>query len=231
MDSLDDKKNILKHVFNFNDDSKAEMLNIVQYAVVSMIPVIILNKTLSRYIPEVDDEKGSLEITAEVIIQVITMFIGLLIIHRINTFIPTYSGSKYPDFNITFIILAVLMITMSLQTKIGEKVSILVSRVQELWDGKKEETPTKKKSVKQNVVQQNTNNAQNQSQQQGTGTSINNLPSIAQPGLSQELPNYNNMHSNDTTQMVNASTPGGEMDMFEPMAANDAIGGNGFGSW
>ena len=37
------------------------------------------------------------------------------------------------------------MITMSLQTRLGEKVSILVDRIVELWDGK---TDTKKKNGK-----------------------------------------------------------------------------------
>ena len=51
MESLDEltktnggKTGFFKHVFNFNDESKSEMLNIVQYAVLALIPVIILNK-------------------------------------------------------------------------------------------------------------------------------------------------------------------------------------------
>jgi hypothetical protein len=74
---------------------------------------------MSKYVPESDDKKGSLEISAEIVIQIIVMFIGLLIIHRLITFVPTYSGSKYPDSHIIQIILSVLIITMSLQTKLG----------------------------------------------------------------------------------------------------------------
>ena len=54
---------------------------------------------------------------------------GLILIHRTITFIPTYSAAKYTEYNIVFIILAILMITMSLQTKLGEKVSVLVDRI------------------------------------------------------------------------------------------------------
>ena len=145
MDTSDDSKGFLKHVFNFDDDSKYDILNIIQYAIIALIPVIILNKSMSNYVPEADDKKSSVELSAEIIIQIIVMFIGLLIIHRVVTFVPTYSGVKYPDFNIVFIILAVLMITMSLQTKLGEKVSVLVDRAMELWDGKSD---TKKKGGK-----------------------------------------------------------------------------------
>ena len=136
MDSSDESKSFFKHVFNFDDDSKSEILNILQYSVIAIIPVVILNKTMQQYVPEADDNKSSLEVSAEILIQIIVMFIGLLLIHRIITFIPTYSGAKYPEFHIVYIILAILMITMSLQTKLGEKVSILVDRISELWNGK-----------------------------------------------------------------------------------------------
>ena len=150
MDSSDDSnKSFLKHVFNFDDDSKTDILNIIQYALVAIIPIVILNKTMGKYVPESDDKKGSLEISAEIIIQTIVTFIGLLIIHRIITFIPTYSGAKYPEFHIVYIILAILMIMMSLQTKLGEKVSILVERVMELWDGSSDK---KKKNGKNGNV-------------------------------------------------------------------------------
>jgi hypothetical protein len=116
MDSSDDsKKGFFKYVFNFDDDSKGDILNIIQYSMIAIIPVVILNKTLAKYVPEADDKKGSLEIVAELIIQIIVMFLGLFIINRIIVYIPTYSGYKYPDFHIVYIILAILMITLSFQ--------------------------------------------------------------------------------------------------------------------
>ena len=58
MDSSDDSnKNFFKHVFNFDDDSKSEILNIMQYALIGIIPVVILNKTIGKYVPEADDKK------------------------------------------------------------------------------------------------------------------------------------------------------------------------------
>ena len=120
MESTDDSnKNFFKYVFNFDDASKSDMLNIIQYTLIAIIPVVSLNKAMQKYVPESDDRKGSLELLAEIVIQVIGMFVGLLLIHRIITFVPTYSGMNYPDFSIIFIILAVLMITLSLQTKLG----------------------------------------------------------------------------------------------------------------
>jgi hypothetical protein len=231
--SDDDKPNFFKHVFNFDDSSKAEILNIIQYALLAIIPIIILNKSMSKYVPEADEQKGSLEISAELIIQVIIIFIGLLIIHRIITFIPTFSKTEYPDFSIIYIILAILMITMSLQTKIGEKVNILVERITELWEGK---TNTKKKTGKNNVKVSQPISGQNisspisnpNSQIYTDGTAISSLP-ITQ---SQQLPNYNNMYQQDNTPLVGAATPGQQTETFMgPMAANEAFGSSFGSSW
>ena len=87
MDSSDDPKSFIKHVFNFDDDSKAEILNILQFAFIAIIPVIILNKPMQKYVPEGDDKKSSLEIGAEIVIQFIAMLMGLLLIHKLITFV------------------------------------------------------------------------------------------------------------------------------------------------
>jgi hypothetical protein len=229
MESLDElsktsngKPGFFKHVFNFDEQSKAEMLNIVQYAVLALIPVVILNKLMQRFVPEADDEKGSIEITAEVLAQIITMFLVMLIIHRIITFLPTYSREKYADFSVTNIILAMLVIILSLQTKLGEKVSILVDRLIELWEGPKDTKKGKKGQgnvkVSQPISQNQT--AMNQSLNSMGSTSISSLPS-SQPTQAQQLPDYNQMYQQDSTPLVGASTPGMEgMDNNEPVAAN-----------
>jgi hypothetical protein len=250
MDITDDsKKSFFKHVFNFEDESKAEILNILQYALLAIIPVILLNKSMSKYVPESDEKKGSLEITAEIILQVIVMFIGLLIIHRVITYIPTYSAVKYPDFHIVYIILAVLMITMSLQTKLGEKVNILIERIIDLWEGRQE----KKKNKKGKNSQSNSSSGQQQSNsmmptstQMGNaaitqslytnGTAISSLPNdttSSYSGDQQQMPNYNAMHAQQTTPLVGAASPSNNEGFgpMEPMAANAVLGGGSFGGW
>lgn len=239
MDSSDDSKSFFKHVFNFDDDSKSEILNILQYALIAIIPIVTLNKTMQKYVPEADDKKSSLEISAEVIIQIIIMFIGLLIINRIITFIPTYSGAKYPEFHITYIILAILMITMSLQTKLGEKVSLLVDRVSELWNGKQEKKKNGKSGsvkVSQPISGQQMMPQQMMQPPMTDGTAISSLPNYdtsQETSQTQQLPNYDAMYRQDNTPLVGAASPGMSEGMtpFEPMAANAVLGGSSFGSW
>ena len=235
MESLDElskngssKKGFFKHVFNFDDESKEDILNIVQYSVLAIVPLVILNKSMNRFVPEADEDKGSIEILAEIIMQVVVLFVGILIVHRIITYIPPYSGTKYADFSVTTIVLAVLVILLSLQTKLGEKVSILVDRVIELWEGPANDKKNKGNSTKVKVSQPISQNQAAMNNSLAT-TSISQLPTTmpTQPSL----PDYDNMYRQDTTPLVGASTPTNSYEGFGGvMAANEALGGSGFGS-
>ncbi len=128
-------KSFMDHVFEFDDETKNELMNICQYSALAVFPVVGLNKLLKHYIPDVDEEKGSLEILLEVIGQLILLFIGLFYIHRLVTFVPTYSKQEYVAFNVHTIILGTILIISSLHTRLGEKTSILAERVSDLWHG------------------------------------------------------------------------------------------------
>ena len=226
------KPGFFKHVFNFNQESKDEMLNIIQFAILAIIPIVILNKLMQRFVPEADDEKSSIEITAEILAQIITMFLVIVIINKIITYVPTYSGEKYPEFNVTNIVLSILIITLSLQTKLGEKVSILVDRLIELWEGRGQTNNKNSKNGKSNgqvkvsqPISQN-QTAMNQSLNSMGSTSISSLPPI-QSTMSQQLPNYDQMHQQDSTPLIGAASPVSEN--FEPAPANMG-GGGAFGS-
>ena len=218
MDSLEEltksngKVGFVKHVFNFDEESKADILNIIQYSVLAILPLVLFNKSLQKLVPEANDEKNSIELSLEVIAQVVIVFLGMLFIHRIVTFFPTYSGSKYADLNVTNIVLSVLIILLSLQTKLGEKISILAERATDFWNGEDRKKKKKKSSQSQQSPQE---------QALADTTSIASLPV-------QQQPNFNQMYQTDNTPLIGASTPGSDM-MVEPMAAN-AMGGSAFGS-
>jgi hypothetical protein len=143
------KHTFISHVFSTTEEGKAEILNVVQYSLMGVIPIIALNKLIQRFIPEADSEKSSLEILVEVFIQIVVMFCGIIIVHRVITYFPTYSGFKYDNFVLTNVILSFLVIVLSIQTKLGIKVNILVDRLYELWSGS--EPVNKKESVKNGV--------------------------------------------------------------------------------
>ena len=147
----------VSHVFSTSEESKAEILNVIQYSLTGIIPIIGLNKTIQKFIPEADVEKSSVELLAEIFMQIVIMFIGIVLIHRLITYFPTYSGYKYESFNLTTVILAFLVIVLSLQTKMGIKVNILSDRLMELWNGPGEDKKAamRKKNGHQNHMMPN----------------------------------------------------------------------------
>lgn len=143
--TISSKKNFFNHVFSTTEEGKAEILNVVQYSMMGIIPIVLLNKLVQRFIPDADDEKSSIEILAEILIQLIVMFVGVILIHRMITYVPTYSDFKYESLSLTNVILIFMVLLLSIQTKIGIKVNILFDRIMELWNGT---TPAPKQEKK-----------------------------------------------------------------------------------
>jgi hypothetical protein len=142
------KPTFLNHVFSSSEESMGELMNVVQYALMGVVPIVALNKTIHHFIPEADTQKSSFEILAEVLIQLSLLFIGLVLIHRMITYFPTYSGFKYENLTLTNVILAFLMIVLSIQTKLGIKVNILVDRVMEMINGPDEQEEMQQQKAK-----------------------------------------------------------------------------------
>lgn len=229
----------IKAVFPFDEDQKGLLLNIIQYSVLAIIPIFILLKLIKNYIPEAEDDKGSLVILVEVIGQVVAIFMALYFIHKIIDYIPTYSGFKYGDVNVFNIIPALLLILVTMQTKLGEKIEILADRAWDLYDGRQASNGSNKAQgqgqgqvrVTQPLSQQYAMPTPPPQQQQIMNmpppqAQMTNMKSQSNEYSIPQTPNFNNMYAGPETPLVGASTPGSIM---EPMAANDFFGG-GFGS-
>lgn len=218
------KKTFLGHVFSSTEEGKAEILNVMQYALLAVVPVVILNKTIQRFIPEADTEKSSLEILAEIFIQLVVMFCGIIIIHRIITYIPTYSGFKYEHLTLTNVILAFLVLILSIQTKMGIKVNIIVDRLGELWNGTSTQQKDKK-TAKNNVRVSSPGQGHSPSQADYLdNTSV-------QPGLFPPAPIASSKPSQGSydTMMRGSGLSNDHDSYMGPMAANSVLGGS-FGS-
>jgi hypothetical protein len=151
MDDLQDfhapRPTFLSHVFPGTDESNSEMMNAIQYAMMGIVPVFLLNKLVQTYVPDVDEDKATIEILFEMAVQVAVMFGGIIFIHRAISYFPTYSGDSYGDFNLTSVILAILIIMMSVQTKLGLKANIVYQRAMDAWEGKSKTEGMSKRRV------------------------------------------------------------------------------------
>ena len=51
----------INHVFDFGDESKKDLMNLVQFSILAIVPLILLNKSIHNVIPEANQLKGSLD--------------------------------------------------------------------------------------------------------------------------------------------------------------------------
>ena len=141
------------HVFNFDHENKSNMLNMLQYTLLAIIPVLIILRLIKHIIPEDDDSKGSLEIFIESVGQVILLMLAIWFTHKIIQFIPTYSGESYPKFDEISFVIPFILILATMQTKLGSKFNILIERFLELVSGKSQDAAATKAGAQgQNVV-------------------------------------------------------------------------------
>lgn len=254
-DDINNKNGFIQHVFNFDTNTKGELFNIIQYACLAIIPIIIMNKLIKNYIPEADYRKDTLEIVIEVFGQLILLLGGIFFIHRIITYIPTYSGIAYQQINFINMILVFLVIILSLQTKLGEKVEILFERVMDLWNGgyrqENEKIYNKHDKIQREREQEKypvMNYYSEQSQEQRPKNNTPLPPTIPTQERKPDMEmNYNIGQEQINTQTLDdrqtqvqpqsqpQPQPQQQQNMNfdqmyqEPMAANDALGG-GFGT-
>lgn len=232
--SKSDKMGFIEYVFNFDDENKNNIMNMLQYTVLSIIPVILILKLTKNIFPEEDDTKGSLEITAESIGQLLVIMLGIWFTNKIIQFIPTYSGEAYHKFNEITFILPFMIILATMQTKLGAKFNILTNRAMELWTGKPADVTTQQAQQNNGVRVSQPFAGQGQQMQpqfhqpsQADHLDINqilprNTQLTAMP--QQQKPDFNQMYQNQAM--------GGQMtESFEPMAANGALGGMFGSSW
>ena len=223
-----------KQVFKLNEDAQGEVMNMMQYVAIGFIPVIIVIYVIRYYVPDPDDEKGSLTILAEIFAQTFGMLLGIYFIHRMIIYFPTYSGIKYERFHIINILMVFVMILFSIKTKLGEKAQILVERAVDMWSGNKPH----------GGPAQGQGQGQVRVTQPITGSMSSGVPMTAPPpppqltnnraqmsgGMSSMVKDFNSMYSGQQQPQQQAAAPQQQMMAgggdFEPMAANEAGWGN-----
>lgn len=235
-----------KYVFDFDETNKSLIFNMLQYTVLAIIPTILALKGIGYVIPEEDENKGSLEIVAEVTGQLVLLILTIWFVNKMVRYVPTYSGVDYHSFNEVNFIIPLLVIMLTMQTRLGEKIKILMDRVLDLYDGRSaEKTPSKDKKggkqtdgsvkVSQPIAGNNTH-MPGQSQPPMINSSTLGLGGLAggpmPPAMSQssaaqaaamtpgyQTPDFNQFYQQDMVPLVDAN---------EPMAANEM--GSPFGS-
>lgn len=226
-----EESNFFSYVFNFDEDNKAGILNMLQYTILAIIPVVVVLKLIKHYIPEDDDSKPTLEILIEVIFQLIILFLAIWFIDKMIRFVPTYSGACYFKFNETNFIIPILIVLITMQTKLGAKINLIIERVMEVWGGgssyseNSKSTPPPKIKVRQPLARTPTH-------QPSQADSLNDIPSVPK-----NLSTNNTTMINDlpTDNYSNSTSPQNTMNDSmafdtEPILAANAVLGSIWGS-
>ena len=219
------------HVFNFDTENKAIIFNSFQYLIFALVPIVIILKVIKFYIPEEDDSKNSIEILFEIILQLFIIVFAIFIIDKVIRYFPTFSKINYSEMNIITIILPTLILMLTMQTKIGHKINILVDRVNTYINKNEQPIQSNRNSTNNNIQQLHQGSRADQldntiiPQQAGQMNMQNNGGLSMIDSLPNNMNNMNNMNNNP-------NIPNGVMqNVFEdqgPMAANDLLGGSMF---
>jgi hypothetical protein len=216
----------INYVFNFDTENKHRIMNMIQYTLLSIIPVLLLLRGIKHIVPEDDDTKGSFEILAESLGQVILIMLAIWITNKIINYIPTYSGEEYPKFNEISFIIPFILILATMQTKLGAKFNILIDRIMKLIFGVRDE-----QKRDQQHPQQGTQNVVRISQPLAGQHQPSQADYLDRSQLLPSNPMLSSMPTKFPPQQLQQQQPTQSPDFYpmsnEPMAANDG----GLGSW
>lgn len=189
--------------FIFNDDTKETIVNITQFSFIAFIPIVLLVKGLN-IIPEANDKKGVLENMFEIMLHLIILIVGSVIITKFALYFKPFSGTPYPEFTLYPMIISLIIVGLSFQTKLSEKVFNVKEKI------------FNKINPQQTQPTQNTQTQMSQMTQMPQMQQMQTMPQQNTP-QKQQLPNYNQMYENQPIDPIS-----------EPFASN-LLGGS-FGS-
>ena len=220
-----EKLGFFSFVFNFDTENKNAIFNMIQYAVLTIIPVILTLRLIKSIIPEDDETKGSMEITFEVVAQLIVLVLAVWYTNKIIIYIPTYTGIPYSLFSETSAIIPFVIILLTMQTKLGAKVNLLVDRVTEYIRGSTGvQAPQQQQqhiSTPDNLPQYQNNNTHQQSDGYDV---LKLLPSNKQlTAMPENIANMSNSSGNSRNHTAVTTA------LNEPTASNE--GGGGWSAW
>ena len=242
-----DTTGFINYILTFDSEQKNELMNMIQYSVLAIIPIMVVLRGVKSLVPEEDESKGCLEISAECVLQIMFMMVSIWLTDRIIRYIPTYSKTEYGKFYPVNFIVPFLIILITMQSKLGFKLNILIDRAMEKWNGHSDNATVKGATAKQaqggnyRVGNEGFGNPPPIHQpSQADNLDASQLLGSSKPGViggsgsdggaaSQQSPDFNSMYQGPNNPMINADSPPESAPFNDgPLAANSVLGG-GFG--
>jgi hypothetical protein len=242
------------YVFKLSKFKQEDLMNIVQYTLLSIVPVILFVYFTKKYFPSLEESDSSLYIFTVTVIELIFMIIGIFFIDRIINYIPTYSGKYYETINLTTIVVIFVLFMLITETGFKKRTLVMLERFDKFFFiddalirkfggevrpfnfATDEIFRDKKQPNKNNKNNNNKGNAGSGLRTEGTAN-MNQQHSPPPPiPVAGPMPMVQQPFTPGPVSMGGGGNGGGNMnegfvpEYAEPMAANAALGGGGWGS-
>ena len=125
----DNDKSFVDYMTSFSATEKAQLMNLVQYCGIAVVPLLAVLKLMKMYMPVNNPLKPTSELVFEVLIQLIVILVAFFFIHKLVLYFPTYSQVNYENFSLLSGMLPLLFLMFTLDTKISEKLNVLFDRL------------------------------------------------------------------------------------------------------
>jgi hypothetical protein len=119
----------VNYMFSMSDGEKVEIINMFQYIILAIIPIILIVRLMQNYIPPVNNKKATVEIAIELIVQLVVLFALFFFVHKLIAFIPTYTKQQYQNVQFLPLVLPLLFVLFTMDKNVGEKAQLLLKRV------------------------------------------------------------------------------------------------------
>ena len=205
----------MKHIFRYDDETKTTITNLIQYILLAIIPIACLQKASDTMFTDYDESNGTMALLAEILGQSVLTIVGLFMVHRIITAIPTFSGTAMEDIHLTSIIVVFLLISLHCKdNKMHKKLAAVMNRAFDTWDGSPPQNEEKKQQPRVSVSQPISNSGMpthQVSRADYIGTHSN-MAAPQPPVQSPSIADQQNIYAPEAPPMVQ-----------EPMAANEGF--------
>lgn len=119
----------VEYITTISSNEKAQMLNMLQYGGLAILPLLIILKLMKMYVPEEDPLKGTPEIVIEILLQLSFILIAFFFIHKLICYVPTYSKVEYGSMNLLCLIMPVFFLMFAMDTNVGAKLNVVFERL------------------------------------------------------------------------------------------------------
>lgn len=202
----DSDKSFVEYITSFSPTEKSQIMNLVQYCGIAILPLLTVLKLMKNYMPINNPLKPSSELIFEVIVQLIVILVSFFFVHKLVLYVPTYSQVNYEKISLLSGMLPLLFLMFTLDTKISEKLNVLFDRLLEMLGLLKE-------PLDEDEQNENNQEGSNKNRQVGGNNVMQSTGMNAQPS---------GMHTTSIEELsgMSGGMQNGGFEGFEPLPAN-----------